>query len=69
MPLSKSEREQFLAQPHIAALSVSAGDERGPLTVPIWYQYASGGEPWILTGTGSRKTQLIESTGHFSRSI
>jgi hypothetical protein len=34
--------------------------------VPIWYQYAPGGEPWILTATGSRKTQLIGSTGHFS---
>jgi len=40
MALSKEEREQFLAEPHIAALSVSAGDKRGPLTVPIWYQYS-----------------------------
>jgi len=28
MALSKEEREQFLAEPHIAALSVSAGDKR-----------------------------------------
>jgi nitroimidazol reductase NimA-like FMN-containing flavoprotein (pyridoxamine 5'-phosphate oxidase superfamily) len=66
MALSKEEREQFLAEPHVAALSVSAGDERGPLTVPIWYQYSPGGEPWILTGTGSRKARLIEATGFFS---
>jgi nitroimidazol reductase NimA-like FMN-containing flavoprotein (pyridoxamine 5'-phosphate oxidase superfamily) len=39
MALSKEEREQFLAEPHVAALSVGAGDKRGPLTVPIWYQY------------------------------
>lgn len=39
MALSKDEREQFLAEPHIAALSVSAGTDRGPLAVPIWYQY------------------------------
>ena len=45
MALSKEEREQFLAEPHIGALSVSAGDKRGPLTVPIWYQYSPGGEP------------------------
>ena len=63
MPLSKDEREQFLAEPHIAALSVSAGDKRGPLTVPIWYQYAAGGEPWVLTGAGSRKHRLIEAQG------
>jgi hypothetical protein len=66
MALSKDEREEFLAEPHIAALSVFAGDERGPLTVPIWYQYKPGGEPWVLTGAGSRKTRLIEATGFFS---
>ncbi|MFL0178110.1 pyridoxamine 5'-phosphate oxidase family protein [Mycobacterium sp. SMC-15] len=66
MALSKDEREQFLAEPHIAALSVNAGSGRGPLTVPIWYQYAPGGEPWVLTGAGSRKTKLIEAAGSFS---
>jgi hypothetical protein len=30
-------------------LSVSVGPDRGPLIVPIWYQYIPGGEPWILT--------------------
>jgi hypothetical protein len=44
--LSKQEREQFLAEPHVAALSIRDGSDRGPLTVPIWYQYAPGGEPW-----------------------
>ncbi len=66
MALSKDEREQFLAEPHIAALSVNAGVGRGPLTVPIWYQYAPGGEPWVLTGAGSRKAQFIEAAGCFS---
>lgn len=66
MALPKEEREQFLAEPHIAALSVSAGTDRGPLTVPIWYQYTPGGEPWVLTGADSRKTQLIEAAGCFS---
>ncbi len=58
--------EQFLAESRVAALSVYAGDTRGPLTVPIWYQYTPGGEPWILTGPGSRKARLIEATGFFS---
>jgi nitroimidazol reductase NimA-like FMN-containing flavoprotein (pyridoxamine 5'-phosphate oxidase superfamily) len=66
MALSKDEREQFLAEPHIAALSVSAGDKRGPLTVPIWYQYSPGGEPWVITGAGSRKHRLIETQGEFT---
>lgn len=64
--LSQDEREQFLAQPHIAALSVAAGPERGPLTVPMWYQYAPGGEPWILTGAASTKARLIQEAGRFS---
>lgn len=66
MALSQDEREQFLAEPHVAALSVFAGDTRGPLTVPIWYQYSPGGEPWILTGPASRKARLIEATGYFT---
>jgi hypothetical protein len=66
MALSKKEREQFLAEPHIAALSVNAGDTRGPLTVPIWYQYTPGGEAWVLTGAGSRKHRLIEAAGEFT---
>lgn len=66
MALSKEDREQFLSQPHIAALSVDAGPGRGPLTVPIWYQYEPGGEPWVMTAAHSRKAQLIEAAGHFS---
>jgi hypothetical protein len=64
--LSVRDRELFLAEPHIAALSVSAGPDRGPLTVPIWYQYEPGGEAWILTPAGSRKARLIEEAGCFT---
>ena len=64
--LSLRDRELFLAEPHIAALSVSAGQDRGPLTLPIWYQYAPGGEPWVLTEVGSRKARLIEAAGRFT---
>jgi hypothetical protein len=64
--LSIRDRELFLAEPHIAGLSVSAGPGRGPLTVPIWYQYEPGGEAWVLTETGSRKARLIEEAGRFT---
>jgi hypothetical protein len=64
--LTLDERVQFLAEPHVAALSVSAGPERGPLTVPIWYQYTPGGEAWVLTPAQSRKARLIEAAGHFT---
>ena len=64
--MSVHDREQFLAEPHIAALSVSAGPDRGPLTVPIWYQYEPGGEAWVLTEARSRKVPLIEAAGRFT---
>lgn len=64
--LSVRDRELFLAEPHIAALSVSAGPDRGPLTLPIWYQYEPGGEAWVLTEARSRKVPLIEAAGRFT---
>jgi hypothetical protein len=64
--LSVRDRESFLAEPHIAALSVSAGPGRGPLTLPIWYQYIPGGEAWVLTEAGSWKARLIKDAGRFS---
>ena len=64
--LSERDRELFLAEPHIAALSVSAGPGRGPLTVPMWYQYEPGGEAWVLTEAASLKARLIEAAGCFT---
>jgi hypothetical protein len=64
--LSVRDRELFLAEPHIAALSVAAGPDRGPFTVPIWYQYTPGGEAWVLTEASSRKARLIAAAGRFS---
>src|ERR1700760_4096194 len=64
--LSEGDRQLFLAEPHIAALSVSAGLDRGPLTIPIWYQYEPGGEAWVLTGPTSRKPRLIQAAGRFT---
>lgn len=66
MALSKEDREQFLAEPRVAALSVSAGRDAAPLTVPIWFQYSPGASPWVLTGLGSRKHRLIEAAGCFT---
>lgn len=66
MALTIPEREQFLSEPHIAALSVEAEGGRAPLTIPIWYQYTPGKKPWVLTGTGSRKLGLIRAAGRFT---
>ncbi|TVT56099.1 pyridoxamine 5'-phosphate oxidase family protein [Amycolatopsis rhizosphaerae] len=66
MGLSVEVREQFLAEPHVGALSVVERPDRAPLTVPIWYQYTPGGELWVRTPPGSRKARAIAATGRFS---
>jgi nitroimidazol reductase NimA-like FMN-containing flavoprotein (pyridoxamine 5'-phosphate oxidase superfamily) len=66
MALTREQREQFLAEPHVAALAVDAGEGRAPLALPIWYQYTPGGDIWIMTGRDSRKHELIRAAGRFS---
>ena len=39
---------------------------RGPLTVPVWYAYDSGGELRVVTARTSRKGQLLARSGRFS---
>ena len=63
--MSRDEREAFVADVHIGVLSV-ADPGRGPLTVPIWYAYEPGGEVSFLTGTGTRKADLLRKAGRAS---
>jgi PPOX class probable F420-dependent enzyme len=60
---SESERQEFLADKHVAVLSVDAADGRPPASVPIWYDYTPGGNIRIGTGASSRKARLIERAG------
>jgi hypothetical protein len=67
--LTQTEREEFLAEPHIGVLSVASDDDRPPLTVPVWHAYRPGGNLTFFTGTqgrAARKTGLIERAGRFS---
>ncbi|OLT46633.1 pyridoxamine 5'-phosphate oxidase [Saccharomonospora sp. CUA-673] len=66
MALSVEERAQFLAEPNIGVLSVVEHADRGPLSVPIWYQYTPGGSLWLRTGADSRKARAIREAGRFS---
>jgi nitroimidazol reductase NimA-like FMN-containing flavoprotein (pyridoxamine 5'-phosphate oxidase superfamily) len=65
-PLTESEREAFLAEPHVAVLAVADVDGRAPLVVPMWYSYRPGGEISIVTGRNSRKARLIRQAGRVS---
>ncbi|OBH52593.1 pyridoxamine 5'-phosphate oxidase family protein [Mycobacterium sp. E2479] len=60
---SETERQKFLADKHVAVLSVAATEGRPPASVPIWYDYTPGGNIRIMTGPSSRKARLIAQTG------
>lgn len=57
-PMTKQEREEFLAAVHVGIVSVvDAG--RGPLSVPVWYLYEPGGEIVVVTRPQARKAGLL----------
>ena len=66
LTMSRAEREEFLAGPHVAVLGVAAPDGRGPLTVPVWYTYQPGGTVNVSTGRSTRKARAILAAGRFS---
>jgi nitroimidazol reductase NimA-like FMN-containing flavoprotein (pyridoxamine 5'-phosphate oxidase superfamily) len=65
LQMTAKEREAFLAGVHVGVISIAEAG-RGPLTVPIWYGYAPGGDLFIVTDRGSRKGKLLEQAGRFS---
>lgn len=67
--MSPEERMAFLAGAHVGVLSVSAGADRGPLTVPLWYRYEPGGSVRFVTSPQSRKARLIQTTGRASMCV
>ena len=57
--MTQAEKQAFLADVHVGVLALNDGD-RGPLMVPMWYDYEPGGELWFLTGPQTRKGRLIQ---------
>ena len=60
--MSRAEREQFLAQPHVGVVSVM--ENGAPLTVPVWYGYQPGRPVVVITGRESRKVQAVRAADH-----
>ena len=56
--MTREEREAFLSDVRIGVLSI-ANDERGPLSIPIWYMYIPGEDLWMTTGANTRKGRLL----------
>jgi nitroimidazol reductase NimA-like FMN-containing flavoprotein (pyridoxamine 5'-phosphate oxidase superfamily) len=54
LAMTRTEREEFLADVHVGVLSVE-DPGRGPLTVPVWYADAPGATVDVITGTDSAK--------------
>jgi hypothetical protein len=63
--MTKEEREAFLAEVHVAIISIPERG-RGPLTVPVWYSFTPKGQFHIWTGGNSRKASLLRESGRFS---
>ena len=57
--MTQIEKQQFLADLHVGVVGLN-DPGRGPLTVPIWYDYTPGGKLTMITGQTSRKGKLIE---------
>ena len=63
--MSSSERESFLSGLHVGIISVPRAS-KGPLTVPIWYDYKPGGQVWVITDTDSIKGKLLAKASRIS---
>jgi len=57
-PLTREERERFLADLHVGVVSLADG-ERGPLASPVWYCYEPGGDIVFCTREETRKARLL----------
>jgi uncharacterized protein len=65
--MTESEREAFLADLHVGILSI-ARDGKGPLALPIWYEYDNGEVKVSMSGT-SVKAILLRRHGRASLTV
>ena len=63
--MSSNERELCLSALHVGIISIPRAT-KGPLTVPIWYDYQPGGEVWVITDTDSIKAKLLTKASRIS---
>jgi len=63
--MSIEERQAFLAETRVGIISIPE-EGRGPLTVPVWYNYDPGGDLCVWTGKNTRKAKLLHKAGRIS---
>ncbi len=65
LAMSHEERDAFLSDVHIGIVSIPQS-EKGPLTVPIWYDYTPDKKVRMITGRNSLKGRLLAQAGRIS---
>ena len=65
--MTAEEREAFLADVHVGILSI-ARTGKGPLALPIWYQYEDG---YVRIGMGGKslKAKLLRRAGRATMTV
>lgn len=56
--MTTDEKQRFLADLHVGVVAIP-DPSRGPLCVPVWYDYQPGGDLWFITEPESRKGKLL----------
>jgi nitroimidazol reductase NimA-like FMN-containing flavoprotein (pyridoxamine 5'-phosphate oxidase superfamily) len=65
--MTRAEREAFLADVHVGVLAVDEPG-RGPMALPIWYQYTDGVVIIGMDG-GSLKARLLRAAGRATLTV
>lgn len=63
--MSIDERQAFLSETRVGIISISE-EGRGPLAVPVWYNYQPGGDLCIWTGVNTRRYKLLHEVKRIS---
>lgn len=67
MDMTHEEREAFLADVHVGILAIGRPG-KGPLALPIWYQYEDGDVVIGMDG-GSLKARLLRRAGRATMTV
>jgi nitroimidazol reductase NimA-like FMN-containing flavoprotein (pyridoxamine 5'-phosphate oxidase superfamily) len=65
--LTREEREAFLAGVHVGVLAIDEPG-RGPLALPIWYEYADG-DVLVHIDDDTRKAELVRAAGRATLTV
>lgn len=68
LDMTTDEREAFLADLHVAVLSI-AREGKGPLSLPIWYRYEPGGPVVLSMDRASLKVRLLSARGRATLTV